>query len=338
MARSTIQEKFSGKAAINLPQILSIVDALAEYAQMHDTPLPKHETDREIWQDRVAAASKEVVAGQKKGMIQGSNVATPSMEWNIEPLRRAQMDDLVALIFDHRSKPVGDWLPRVLRVMTQAEMSVTDFLRKAAEDSPQGVVGTVAALHLEFPYEVDGPWGSERSQQNIDTVGRLITFSAQHHGDSAAPAIVVGLRRSHLGVYVEDFLTRVGTWFLPPSIENTVVQLRAAALHKDVEPVLKAIAKRKHDRIYEVVEHFGRNKWRPNDLNTILRAIGSHKAPQLSNIIDDFQSRNAPEDLLKEIARGVEYGNYGEYIEKFSQWGNQEFSDLLHQASEEPPF
>jgi hypothetical protein len=137
---------------------------------------------------------------------------------------------------------------------------------------------------------------------------------------------------------VNDFLTRVATWFLASSIESVVDQLRSAALLKDVDLVLTAIAQRKYDRIYEVVEHFGRNKWRSRDLNTILHAIGSRKALELRYIIEDFQSRNAPEDLLKEIARGVEYSNHQEYMQWFASWGNSDFADLLHAASEEPPF
>ncbi|WP_251093110.1 hypothetical protein [Streptomyces sp. Caat 7-52] len=338
MARSTIQEKLAGKGSMNLPQILAIVDALADYAQMNDAPLPRHEVDRETWQDRVAAASKESFVILNKRADKGATAAAQSIEWNIEPLRQAQMDDLVDMIQDYRSKPVGDWLPRVLRVMTQAEMSITDFLKKAAEDSPQGVVNTVVELHKEFPYQVDDdPWGNGRSMQNVETVGRLIYFSAMRHGDSAAPAIVVGLRRSYLGVYVEEFLTRVATWFLPPSIEDAVDQLRAAALQRDVEPVLKAISQRNYDRIYEVVDHFS-TKQRTKDLNTIFEGIGSRKSSALRMIINDFQRRNAPDGVMWEIARGVAYSDYEEYIERFAQWGNHEFADLLHKASEEPPF
>lgn len=48
MARSTTQEKMSGNSPLILTQVLSIVDALAEYARLHEVPLPLQEINHEV--------------------------------------------------------------------------------------------------------------------------------------------------------------------------------------------------------------------------------------------------------------------------------------------------
>ncbi|MFF8376231.1 hypothetical protein ACF07V_08905 [Streptomyces sp. NPDC015661] len=324
MARSTIQEKLTGKSPLNLLQILMIVDALAEYAQNNETPLPKHEINPQTWQDRIAAASRANPPSPKGESAESKEVSTQGIEWNIQQLRQAQMEDLVNTILEHRSNPVAEWLPRVLREMTQAQMSMTDFLRRAAEDSPQGIVGTIKALDREFPYDSDhtdnNGWGSGRSYQNLETVGLLLNYTAIRHGSTAAPAIVVGLRRANLTFYVEEFLKRVGTWHLPKEIEKSVDHLRVAGLGKDVDVVLQAAAERKSDRIYEVVVHFQKIE-RPGDARVILQAIGALREYSMHAAIKDFMKRDAPEEMLTEIARGVPYEDYEDLIEKFTVWG-----------------
>ncbi len=335
MSRSTIQEKLSGKSALNLTQILAIVDALAEHAQSIGAPLPKHEIDRQTWQDRIAASSK---TSSSKRVPLLPDASTPQgIEWNIEPLREAQMEDLIDLILDYRSKPVGEWLPRVLRAMMLAEMTVTDFLKKAAEDSPQGVINTIKALHEEFPYQFEEPWETRKNPENEQTVGFLVHFAAEQHGASAAPAIVVGLRRAYLGVYVENFLTRIGTWFHAQDIEKSVNQLRAAALAKDATSVLTGVAERQHNRIFEVVAYL-QEKGRARDAKTILRTVGKRSLYQLRFVILDFNKNGASEETLIEIARGVSFEHRAEFIENFTEWGLTDFTKALQRASDEPPF
>ncbi|MFD3484487.1 hypothetical protein [Streptomyces sp. NPDC058665] len=339
MARSTIQEKLAGKSSLNLPQILAVVDALAEYAQANDVPLPKHETDREVWQDRVVDSLKTLRSDARVGSEDQNREISRNLEWDIEPLRQAQMEDLIDLVHDCRSKPVADWLPQVLRAMMQAEMTVTEFLKKAAEDSPQGVVNTVRALDREFPYEggVVGWGGSSRSDANRETVGWLVNFSAMRHGESSAAAIVVGFRRSNVAVYVEEFLSRIATWFRSPGIENAVDKLRAAALGKDADFVLSSVARRQSNRVLEVVVHLQKTE-RIADASKVLSAIGSRGVYQIRGVVKNFEDRGASEAMLLEIAQGVSYEKYDEYIEKFKEWGHEEFVALLRRASEEPPF
>ncbi|MFI1284490.1 hypothetical protein ACH4U5_27730 [Streptomyces sp. NPDC020858] len=338
MGRSTIQEKLSGKSSLNFPQVLAIVEALAEYARTKEAPLPQHETESETWRDRVVASSKD--RGEYTDARSSETGSTVSgIEWNIEPLRAAQMYDLVDLIHDYRSKPVADWLPRVLLAMTQAEMTITDFLEKAAEDSPQGIVRTVQELEIKFPYtDESNGWGNGRSGLNMETVGQLLRYSARRHGDSASPAIVVGLRRAQMGHHVGEYLAGVARWFLAEKIEMATELLRTAALGNDANSLLQAVGERRiPTRIVEVVKHLdahGKNE----DALKIANGIGLRRPYEIRMAVEDFEKHSAPREALLEIARGVKYSDYAEYIEIFSGWGLSDFAELLSQASDEPPF
>ncbi|GAA3130801.1 hypothetical protein GCM10010521_16070 [Streptomyces rameus] len=251
------------------------------------------------------------------------------------------MDDLVDLIRESHANPVADWFPRVLRAMMEAEMALTDFIEKAAEDSPQGVISTVKALEEEFPYwlgDDDNPWGGRRNEENEMTVGALIRSAAKRHGDTASPAIIVGLRRSRVGYHVPDFLTRVATWFLAPEIEKASTHLRVAALGKDAGALFASVGEsRQADRIFEVVSHL-QHKGKADDAGLVLKAIGGKNVYRLRAIMADFEKRQAPENWLMEIARGVKYENRSECIQKFEEWEDGNLVALLRRAAEEPPF
>ncbi|WP_369189313.1 hypothetical protein [Streptomyces sp. R08] len=151
MARSTIQEKISGRSPVNLLQVLSIVEALAEHARLNGIPLSQQEIDQSVWRERAATSMVNPTV-----RASGRGFSPPpkrrEIEWNVEPLKHAQMFDLVAIVDDEAKEvEVASWLPRVIRGMMQAEMSFNGFLESAAMDSPHGVVGTVAALQAEFP-------------------------------------------------------------------------------------------------------------------------------------------------------------------------------------------
>ncbi|MFB6773184.1 hypothetical protein [Streptomyces sp. NPDC056337] len=339
MARSTIQEKLAGTSEVNLTQILSIVDALAEYAQNNGTPLPNKETDRETWQNRVVASlkAKNKISHPGKG-----NPTTGNIEWDIRPLQEAQMDDLVEFIAQNESNAVATWLPQVMRGMIQARMSVTELLRQAAEDSPRGVVQTLKALDEEFPYasndEWQGGWGAGRSEDNKVTVGTLIDHTAKHHGKAASPAIIVGLRRANLGIYVDDFLSRVATWYLAESVTQAVSHLRAASLSQDADDVLRAVSQRASDRILEVVL-FLQHNWQMEDADLTLQAVGANcNSHKLWLVVQDFQKKGVSDETLLKIARGVSHGDYQEFISFFDESGDARFTDLLRKAADEPPF
>lgn len=51
MARSTIQEKITGKSHPNLAQIFSMVEAIAEHARLIESPLTPQEVDKSRWRD-----------------------------------------------------------------------------------------------------------------------------------------------------------------------------------------------------------------------------------------------------------------------------------------------
>ncbi|TLQ44961.1 hypothetical protein [Streptomyces marianii] len=339
MARSTIQEKLRGKSKVNLTQALSIVDALAEYAQSNGTPLPDKEINREVWQDRVAAYTKT----QPNTSHRKETTSAPSeIKWDIAPLHAAQMDDLVEMIQENRFNAVADWLPKFLAGIMQAQMATTNFLRQAAEDTPQAIAQTLKALDAEFPYvDTEDPfqsgWDRRRSAANEATVGLLIEFAARKHGADASPAVVVALRRASLGFYAESFLSRVGTWFLAEKIAKAVDHLRSASLYRDAKDVLTATSDRSSDRIFEVVDFLQTNS-RTSDADIVLKAIGEKcDENKLLLIVSDFEEHSASTETLTKIARAVSSENREAYISLFTQTGGSHFETLLREAATDDP-
>ncbi|MFJ6633341.1 hypothetical protein ACIQMR_18410 [Streptomyces sp. NPDC091376] len=340
MARSTIQEKIAGRSPVNLLQVLSIVEALAEHARLNGIPLPPQEIDPGVWRERVATV---LAISRGAGAIAGFGEMSAGWEidWNVEPLQQAHMFDLVKVINESKSVEVANWLPKVIGEMMQAEMSFVGFLESAAQDSPQGVVRTVAAFHAEFSsYEPDA-WEGQRDPWYVSekdrTIGPLLTHAARRHGASASPAIVAGLRRAGVGTYVDDFLASVGRWHLSKNIEAAVNHLRSAALGKDADRLLGLVGeKRTSDRLLEVFRHFER-LGNGDDIK-LLRGVGAAESYRIGEVFKAFKAAEVPEDVLVHIARGVPYGRHAEFAQRLQSSGHEGIAQLILRVKDEPPF
>lgn len=337
MARSTIQEKLSGRSSLNLTQVLSIVEALGEYARTNNTPLLPQEIDQGIWRERLTKSTENI---SQTPLETAPEPPQQQVNWDTEPLIQAEMFDVLEFFEASKGKPAALWLPEVLSELLQAEMSISSYLESAASETAQGVVQTVSALDQEFPRGESSGWGSpgfQMNQRNSMTVGALIVFAARKHGVTASPAIVAGLRRSQVGRYVEDYLRSIGGWHRADSIEIIVDHLRSASLPNDANRLLGHVgSQRVPDRLSRVVRYF-QERERIDDRNKILKGAASSPF-RIQSVVEKFNEESAPDDVLMEIARGIPYGKNAEFAQHCREAGLSHFADLIMKAAEEPPF
>ncbi|MFC8237564.1 hypothetical protein [Streptomyces sp. NPDC057284] len=340
LARSTIQEKFSGASSLNFPQALSIIEAIAEYARENNIPLPAREVDPETWRKRIVAAAS-IEQTQEQLAQPSDNQETSQAPYDIEPLRQAEMHDLVELVLRNKGNPPAIWLPSIIQGMLDAEMTVTGFLKRAATESPLSVVQTLRALEDEFPYSADSdiPWEQERrGYYNTIAVGQLIRFAAHRHGASASPAIVVGLRRQRMGHHVEDFLSRVASWNSATDIEKAAAHLKAAELQNDTGRLLRYVgAHRPSDRVVAVIRHFWRNDEKES-IDAILTGIGASSKHHLQSVTRELKNAVFPDVMLHKIAKAIDYGKHEEYAQHLDESGLGEMAEIVRKYSDELPF
>ena len=341
MARSTIQDKISGRSPINLLQVMSIVEALAEHARLNGIPLPQQDIDHVVWRERVAAS-----LSHSAGQISGRGVSTSpqrrEIDWDVEALKQAHMFDLVALVDEAKGSEVANWLPKVIRGMMQAEMSFTGFLESAAKDSPNGVARTVAALNSEFPPDESDSWGNPSDpwhvSENDRAIGPLLMHAARVHGAVSSPAVVAGLRRANVGQHVNDYLADVGRWHLSHKIEGAVNHLRVTGLGKDADKLLALVGEhRLASRLLEVVKHFEQLE-REEDAKSVLRGVGDGDWYRVREVDKSFRASGVSEKMLLELVRGIPYGRHAEWAQMLKESGSEEIAELALRVKDDPPF
>lgn len=336
MARSTIQDKLSGRSTLKFPEILSLVEALGEHARLQDAPLPQSEIDQMIWRERFVKSSEKshrpTYLSNPLHLSPGSKI-----EWNIEPLRQAQMIDLVAVVTESDGSAISTWLPEVIREMHRAKMDFTDYIKSAAKDSPHGLAQTIAALEEEFPKTEPAGWDTGTWENDL-TVGRLLQFAAEMHGPTASPAIAAALRRADLSSKVDVYLECVAAWHSAKDIERATDHLRMAGMNEDAKSLLIYVGShRRTDRIVEVVVHFEEAD-KVADRNIILGSIAKHDLQRLGYVVPRLQKASAPENVLMEVARGVPYGKHAEYAQHLEEADLKEFAHLVRMVADELPF
>ncbi|MFF5508091.1 hypothetical protein ACFY4Q_08005 [[Kitasatospora] papulosa] len=341
IARSTIQEKMSGRGTLTLTQILSIVDALAEYARIHEIPLPANEIDHEIWKSRLLAARSGAESSLSTSATENLSAAS-TPEWNVDPLRQAHMDDLISVVTDGQSKAISTWLPRVIREMINAEMDIDDFLVRASEDTPLGVVQTLASLEREFPFALhpENPWETpERSGDNEATVGLFLFNVAQFHGRDSTPAIVVGLRRSDMSHHVAEYLRTVAESFPAHTVANVVNHLEMAALRNDRRRLVNAVAKgRNANLVPEVVKQLIAET-KMEFAKNLLSAVGAEGGWRVRLVAAQMEKSSAPDSLLLEIVKGMSIDTYNECIKAPPGHYSEKFLSILPEGKDYiPPF
>jgi hypothetical protein len=334
MARSTIQEKLSGKSSPNLHQVLSLVTALAEYGQKHGTPLTPQEVDENSWRAKfVASQGKSNQTPEKLAReFGGSGLRV----WNSEPLRHAGMTDLLDLIERSQEAPPATWLPHVASEMFHAHMSCEGLIKWAAEGSAQDVVQCIAGLDQIFPVPPpsEDPWGSSWSPGNSATVRKLLLYAARFHGAQSSPVIIVGLRRSDCGEYVNDFLSNVACWHLPHDLHSAVNGLKSAELTRDSMQLLEYVGSRRlGDRIMEVVQYLDHHGLTV-ERNKVLEGMASHKERFMIGVRGTMH-----DEMQEDLIEAVPLSNRPEFAARLNAAGLEELAEkVLAPRPDDPPF
>ncbi|MFF8474856.1 hypothetical protein [Streptomyces sp. NPDC015414] len=339
MARSTIQEKLSGKSPARLHQVLALVAAIAEFGRQNGTPLAPQEIDENTWRAKfIATTGKPGKATGSSGITLSARAAGISTTWDAAPLRNAGMTDLLDLISRSEGAPLATWLPHVASEMNRAEMSCESLMQWAAKENPREIIPCISALEEIFPLPEEDPkdpW-SGWSPSNEATTGRLLRFTARTQPLRNAPIVVVGLRRANLGQYVQQFLTNIACWHLAPNVRDGVKQLQAAELTKDAENMLIYVGSRRQEtRIIEVVTHFDEQD-EHKERNAILRGMAKD-AERFMIAIKEIEEN---EEMLDVLMSAIPWPSRKEYSEILSGAGYKALADRIEPPgySDEPPF
>ncbi|MQS37822.1 hypothetical protein [Streptomyces katsurahamanus] len=338
MGRSTIQEKLSGKSSASLVQVLSLVEALAEHARRVEIPLTPLEVDKSVWRERYMKSIKTGKPDAPATVTTESSI--DSTPWNIEPLRQAQMYDLIEVIESSRTLPVASWLPQVIKGILLAGMSCFDFLKRAARENPQQVLQIVVALHYTFPPEERDRWDPPPRPWDVTdhnrTVGVYLAQAARVHGAIASPAIVAGMHRAGLGTLIETYLNGVAKVHPAPNIARAVAHLRFTTLPNEADQLLEYVGTgRQFEEVIRIAQYFTDHE-QPTDRTKILKGAGKdwHRFKNIARLIQE----NEIEDVfLKELIWGIPYGEHLEFAEKMGD-GNEELAERIRRAADEPPF
>lgn len=341
MAKSTIQDKISGKSSINLTQTLTIVEALAEHARLTGAPLPPQETDQGVWRERVTTSFKQASTAVSATQSLAQNPA-PENPWNIGALIHAQMYDLIEIVESAQHSPTDTWLPRVIGPMLKAKMSVSSFMERAAQDAPQTLVRTITELHRIFPPPENDPWNTTGSPwavtHNNLTVGALLKHAANYHGAAHTPALVVGMRRAEIGELVEVYLKAVSVIQSGVGIHQALVLLRAASLDGDASSLLRFVGtERQTDEAVQIAERFHKNGHR-SDRDQILRAMSSDSAYGVKSALDELSGHPLEQEFKPEVLRGIPYGKYEEYAQVLIEAGDPGAAETVQEAANALPF
>ncbi|MFF3214037.1 hypothetical protein ACFYYB_25590 [Streptomyces sp. NPDC002886] len=320
--RATIQEKISGRSPANLMQVLSIVEALADYARSIGAPLAAEEVDIRLWRERVSeAVNPEVIQLQQPPSMPTSVEFQPA--WDTRHLQIAGMSDVIAVVNSSRDRPVAEWLPGVISILKKAKMSLDEFLDTASRQQVGPLIDTVAALHF-------GSGGANETLSAADLLSNepaeieiLLNYAARFHAAEDAPVIAVSLRRADMEAYVTGFIRAVAQKKSPQDLLVALNALYASSLSSDASELVGFIGSfREAGDVIEVVDFFS-NGSRRRDADGILEEVGGtgrFRILEVSRSIED--AREDKIDILDRIIRGMDWSRPSEtagYFEKMKE-------------------
>ncbi|MFD7592269.1 hypothetical protein ACFV6D_04450 [Kitasatospora sp. NPDC059812] len=341
MARSTVQDKISGKSPATASQVLSIVEALAEYARSTGFPLAPNEYDTKAWRDRATENQETRLPKSAEAPPKGSTDKTHQSALDLAPFRHAGMDDIVLLIKETPSIEAFKWLPHVIESMRQVQMDTSELLQQIAKDAPENLIRNISALHEKFPPEEPDPSPWSTGEVRIDqSINKLLVHSARQHSPTHIAPIIVGLRRAHMGAYAPYFIKWTATWHLPKTLRDAANRLRSASLAVDARLLYKLVGKhRSENHVYDVVRLLDALK-ESDDRNTILKGAAETGPVRMATIARqaEDESPEIREAILAAMISGIPYGMHEKYAEHFDRIDLKELSNLAHAANDEPPF
>jgi hypothetical protein len=329
MTRSTVQDKISGKSPPRLGQILALVQACADYANSIGAPLGPEDTDEQVWRERVHAMS---VRTRPPSPAPTDAPLSPPARWDLDPLIRVGMYDMVDLMQANEHQPMANWLPTLIQALGSAGMSNEQFLKAASRERPPEVVASILALAA--------------SQEEI-AVERLIYLCAANQPAEHIPAIIALLRRkggASVGVRLADLLIErlAGQSNIGPAHYVSIVSaLRSATMERDATQVLKGIGKRGDaDLILELAASFPDRL--SGDRETILSSVAEGSSYHLRSLLKALQTTTPagidPKRTLDRIIFGIPLGKNQLIASDLESDGMHEEAQRVLELEGEPPF
>jgi hypothetical protein len=344
MSRSTIQDKFSGKSPSRLRQILALVQACADYANSIGAPLATEDTDGQLWRERVQAAQVRIPPPAPPPAPaphpSPSPVDVPASRpprWDLDPLLRAGMNDMIDLVQTSKGKPTAEWLPILTEALREAGMSDEQFLKAASMEQPLNLVDSILALKY---YQEEG------------AVDRLIYLCAINQPAESIPIIMALLRRKgedNIGAVLADQLIdtitgkRLG---YPANIGlhhyvAIVRALRSATMTRGAIQILEGIGQHgSPDLILELAASFP-DSW-SGDRQKVLESVGKGSGYHISSVLKTLQ-RTSLDDIdskrtLDRIIVGIPIGRHREVASLLDMQELHEEAQRVLQLEDEPPF
>ena len=334
MSRSTVQDKISGKSPARLGQILALVQACADYANSIGAPLAPEDTDERVWRERVHAMS---VRTPPPSPAPTDVPLSPSARWDLDPLIRAGMHDMVDLVQANEHQPMANWLPTLIQALGSAGMSNEQFLRTASKERPPEIVATILAL---------------AASQEEKATNRLIYLGAVNQPADHIPAIIVLLRRkggAGVGVRLADLLIDVLTqeqlgWLSNIGLDryvSIVSALRSATMERDATRVLEGIgAHGRADLVLELAASFPDTL--SGDREKVLRSVARGTDFHLKLLLEELQTTTIkgidPKKTLDRIIFGIPHGNNQAIASYLELEGMHEEAQRVLALEDEPPF
>jgi hypothetical protein len=333
MSRSTIHDKISGKSPARLGQVLAIVRACAEFARSMGVPLTAEDTDEQAWRERVEGASARFLPPSPAVAVDVT--ANGPARWDLDPLYRAGMHDMVDLVQANAGEPMADWFFPLIEALALAGMPDRQFLVTASEEPASDLVESLTVL---------------ASQDREGALERLLNLSARNQPAESIPVILVLLRRRGdeyqlasrlIGILSGDQYTLDWWPRIRKDIARIVLALHHATLHADAGQLVGGIGKNGDlVTIFSVAESLQGPM--PGSLEVMLRSVGEgdhwHLIRVLKAIrkgtIEGFDSN----DAIDRIIHGIPFRKYGEIASYLTEQGLQEDAQRILELKDEAPF
>lgn len=330
MTRSTVQDKISGKSPPRLAQILALVQACADYANSIGAPLPPEDTDERVWRDRIHAMS---VRTPPPSPAPTEAPPRPSARWDLDPLIRAGMYDMVDVVQANERQPTASWLPALIHALRSAGMSNEQFLTAASKESPPETTATILAV---------------ATSGDTSAVERLVYLSAINQPADHVPAIIVLLRRNgrpELADLLIDTLT--GKKFGWPSKigldhhVSIVSALRSATMERDATQMLEGIgAHGRADLVLELAASFPDKTY--GDRETVLSSVAKGSDYHLKSLLKELRTITIegidPKKTRDRIIFGIPYDKSQKIASYLQSEGMNEEAQRVLELEGQPPF
>ncbi|MEV4335884.1 hypothetical protein [Streptomyces sp. NPDC049590] len=331
MSRATIQDKFSGKSAPKVIQLLALVEACAMHARDIGITIPPQEINSEIWRKRLADSKAQEKRPSKKPKQLKSSTSLHA--WNLEPLKKAAMWDVVKLTENSREVPPHEWMPFVVESLKLASIDDREFLDVASTESTDEIVALLISL----------------GERDDELAQKFWNLCLRNQPAGMIPPLLVALRRSEaeyvnvLALSFVDSSLALHTWGTNhrKDIAEVIKSLRAASMNRDADALVEAIgAKVRGREAIRIAEQFPEDFM--GDRERILMTLPGQGPTNLVNaIIEATKYPIAGGDIKKIttlILHGIPSRRSAEFSDAFARAGLDSIAEEIMQINKDRPF